>query len=225
MRRIFLVLLVLALAGVIVGCGGDAATTTTESVTTTLAPTTTTMEVTTTTALAGATDITVPLSGAESVPPVQTQASGQITFTLDVVSGGMGYKLEVTNITDVTAAHIHLGAKGANGPVVVPLFNGPPKTGSFSGVLAEGTITPADLTGELQGQGLPGMLTAMQGAGLYANVHTQANPDGEIRGQLELPAGFDSSVLGGMMGGAGLGTTTTGDDANDDMGTTSTSGS
>lgn len=182
MRRLFLGLLMVTLGLLVVGCSSNTTTTTTSApavtdTSATTAPPTTSVSTPT---------VTVPLSGSEVVPPVQTSATGQATFTVDFTGAGVGYKLEVTDLQDVTAAHIHAGAKGVNGPVVVPLFNGPAKTGPFTGVLAEGTITPADLKGDLQGKGLPDLLVLMQGGGLYVNVHTKANPDGEIRGQISL---------------------------------------
>jgi hypothetical protein len=96
----------------------------------------------------------------------------------------------------VTAAHIHLGARGMNGPVVAMLY-GPvsPGGGRKSGVLAEGTITSAVLTGDLAGHPLADLVMAMNAGNTYVNVHTDDGagapgtksgdfPDGEIRGQI-----------------------------------------
>ncbi len=196
MRRLVLGLVVVALGLLVVGCSSNTTTTTSAPATTlTTAAPTTAPPTTAPPAGAAMPTVTVPLSGSDVVPPVQTSASGQATFTIDLTALGISYKLEVTDLVDATAAHIHLGAKGQNGPVVVPLFNGPAKSGSFTGVLAEGTITPADMVGDLQGKGLPDLLALMQSAGLYVNVHTKAHPDGEIRGQITLegvniPAGL-----------------------------------
>jgi hypothetical protein len=152
----------------------------------------------------------VQLTGDEVVPPVNTQASG--TFSLFVEGGPsptgqvrISYELAVKDIADVTAAHIHLAAKGAEGEVVVPLFTGPAKTGNFTGVLAQGAILAADLSGSLAGKSLSDLLAAMQAGGTYVNVHTAANPNGEIRGQIVMTAGGTNP--GSSPAGAGSTTT------------------
>jgi hypothetical protein len=178
---IFAAVLMLAAVAVLGGCGGQTTTTTTAAPTTTQS-----------TAAGGPgggapVRFTVSLSGAEVVPPVQSSASG--TFDLFVEAGPNGqfnisYELNVKDIVDVTAAHIHLGAAGAEGPVVIPLFTGPAKSGSFTGVLAKGSILEKDLTGPLAGKTFADVTAAVLGGQTYVNVHTKANPNGEIRGQI-----------------------------------------
>jgi hypothetical protein len=92
------------------------------------------------------------------------------------------YRLYVRNITDVTAAHIHVGLPGEDGEVVAFLFSGGP-TGEFNGQLAEGIITEADLIGPLAGN-MAELVELLRSGGLYVNVHTVMNPGGEIRGQI-----------------------------------------
>ena len=115
---------------------------------------------------AWAADMKVTLSGANEVPPVATQASGSGTITVNddkTVSGSV-----TTTGIDATAAHIHQGAAGANGGVLIPLT----KNGdTFS-------VPPgAKLTDE-QDQ-------ALRAGNLYVNVHSAAHKDGEIRAQLK----------------------------------------
>ncbi|WP_337134509.1 CHRD domain-containing protein, partial [Staphylococcus aureus] len=83
------------------------------------------------------------------------------------------YKLIVTNIENVVASHIHLAPAGANGPVVAFLY-GPaaPGGGRSDGVLAEGTITAANLVGPLAGHPLSDLIAAMEAGNAYVNVHT-----------------------------------------------------
>jgi CHRD domain len=125
------------------------------------------------------------LSGHGEKPAVTTKAKGEAVFKLSKDGKELSFKLTVKDMENVTAAHIHQGKKGENGPVVVGLFAGPKKEGKFSGVLAEGTIMEKDLKGDLQGKSLDALLQLIKSGGAYVNVHTDAHPDGEIRGQVK----------------------------------------
>jgi Asp-tRNA(Asn)/Glu-tRNA(Gln) amidotransferase A subunit family amidase len=129
------------------------------------------------------TTFTAQLDGDQEVPPTDTDASGSAVFTLNDNKTALQYTLNVTNIYNVTAAHIHLGPAGANGPVVVPLFSGS-EAGPVNGILAEGTIMSDDLTGPLAGMTLDDLVAEMDGGNTYTNVHTGKYPGGEIRGQI-----------------------------------------
>ncbi len=111
-------------------------------------------------------EIRVTLSGANEVPPVNTSASGAGTIFVSAdktISGA----ITTTGITG-TAAHIHLGAAGTNGPVIVPLK----KSGDGGWSVHPGTeITEAQFASFKRGE-------------LYINVHSDAYKAGEIRGQL-----------------------------------------
>ncbi|HEV8376917.1 MAG TPA: CHRD domain-containing protein [Candidatus Polarisedimenticolia bacterium] len=136
------------------------------------------------------------LSGANEVPPRDTTASGQALFRLSDAGTALSYRLIVDDINNVVASHIHLGPAGVNGPVVAFLA-GPldPGGGPVNGILAQGTITAANLVGPLAGQSLGVLVAAMQDGGAYVNVHTNDGidpintgagdfPGGEIRGQV-----------------------------------------
>jgi hypothetical protein len=122
------------------------------------------------------------LSGDGEVPPVDTNAQGQILVD---VSGDMelSYKLIVANIDDVVAAHIHCAAQGENGPVGVTLYSGDPT--SQSGILAEETIMAPDAEDACGWEDIQDVVDAIVAGGAYVNVHTSANAGGEIRGQLD----------------------------------------
>jgi hypothetical protein len=102
----------------------------------------------------------------------------------------------VTNIENVVASHIHVGAAGTNGPVVAFLYgNVPPGGGRVNGRLASGTITAANLVGPMLGASLQDLVAAMTAGNTYVNVHTNDGvaptntgagdfPGGEVRGQL-----------------------------------------
>jgi hypothetical protein len=140
------------------------------------------------------------LSGDQEVPPRDTLAQGQAIFHLSNDSTELDYQLIVANIENVVAAHIHLGAAGVNGPVVAFLAGPfPPGGGRVDGILAQGTITAANLVGPLMGQSLSVLIEAVRTDGTYVNVHTNDGidpintgpgdfPGGEIRGQIA-PAG------------------------------------
>lgn len=88
------------------------------------------------------------LNGDQVVPllPVQTLAQGQVTFQLSPDGTELSYQVIVSNIENVTGAHIHLGAVGGRGARVALLMTPvPPNGGRFSGVLTRGTLTAADL--------------------------------------------------------------------------------
>jgi hypothetical protein len=129
-----------------------------------------------------------PLSGAEEVPPNQSLARGQAVFRLSADGTSLDYRLIVANLADVTQAHIHVAPVGENGAVVVWLYpDAPPPQhtpGLLSGILSTGTITDADLVGQLAGEPLSTLIELMNDDQTYVNVHTSAFPPGEIRGQI-----------------------------------------
>lgn len=121
--------------------------------------------------------------------PVVSQATGQAIFKVSKDGERIEYRLIVTNIENVTMAHIHLAPAGQNGGVVVWLYpDGPPAQlipGRSSGVLATGTITADDLVGSLAGStSLSNLIAAFDAGNAYVNVHTSQFPGGEIRGQI-----------------------------------------
>ena len=127
---------------------------------------------------------TASLSGGGEVPAVDTRARGNAVFHVSRDGSELSYKLIVANISDVVGAHIHLAPVGANGPVVAFLFGFEPPGGRVNGVLAEGTITEADLIGPLTSQSIADLVAEMSAGNTYVNVHTIDFPPGEIRGQI-----------------------------------------
>ena len=109
----------------------------------------------------------VRLSGANEVPPVQTSASGTASVRVSG-DGAVEVKVNVSGMTP-TAAHIHQGAAGANGPVIVPLA----KSGDSMFVSAPGFKMSED------------HIKAYRAGNTYVNVHSAKNPGGEIRAQLK----------------------------------------
>ena len=100
----------------------------------------------------------------------EPNANGTAVIRIRKDAGLVCYRLHVADVTlPTTAAHIHRGAAGVNGPVVVP-FTAPGADGNSSGCA---TADPA-LIDELIGNP----------AGFYVNVHTKEHPAGAIRSQL-----------------------------------------
>ena len=58
-------------------------------------------------------------------------------------------------------------------------------TGQTNAVLSEGTISSSDLEGPMEDRDISDLVLAMSNGVTYVNVHTEANPDGEIRGQIK----------------------------------------
>jgi len=117
------------------------------------------------------------LTPKDEVPSHKTKSSGKAEFKLSKDGKELTYKLTVKDISDTTAAHIHKGKKGENGPPLVGLFSGEKKE-KYSGVLAEGKITEQDLMGDLKGKPLEELVKMMKAGDTYINVHTGAYPDG-----------------------------------------------
>lgn len=128
------------------------------------------------------------LAGGFEVPPVDSRAQGQAIFQLNRDRDELSYRLIVSNIENVTMAHIHLAPAGENGPVVAWLYpSAPPPQlipGRFNGTLATGVITSADLVGPLAGMELSDLVDAIEAGNAYVNVHTSQYPAGEVRGQI-----------------------------------------
>lgn len=105
-------------------------------------------------------------------------------LTLNNQENRLTFRLVVRNINRVTQAHIHLGQRGKNGPIVAFLF-GPSKFGiSVRRGVIRGTLTRNDLVGPLKGKTLRDLVREFERGNAYVNVHTIQNPDGEIRGQV-----------------------------------------
>jgi hypothetical protein len=85
-----------------------------------------------------------------------------------------------TSIEAATAGHIHFGKQGENGPIVVTLFK---YDTPMNEVSENGTITADELEGPMAGKQLTDLAMAGGNGTLYVNIHTEQNPNGEIRGQ------------------------------------------
>ncbi len=122
-------------------------------------------------------------SGFGEVPPVDTDATGRAKFILNRDETKLHFRLNVHDIEGVTQAHIHYGLPNENGPVVAFLFGfADPPLGEVDGRLAKGILTADDIIGVFGD--FTAFVEALRNGDLYLNVHTAANPAGEIRGQI-----------------------------------------
>jgi hypothetical protein len=129
---------------------------------------------------------TAQLNGANETPaPILTGAAGSAEVFLDVDNKEFLVILKVYNFpTGTTASHIHVGGPGLTGPVVI---NFPLPTGVIGDVgtltfrVGQGAFVPRPAQGI---NTLDDMIQAILNGNSYVNVHSQANPGGEIRGPL-----------------------------------------
>jgi hypothetical protein len=112
----------------------------------------------------------IPVTPGQEVADVESDAHG--FFTYRITGDEFCWTLDVSGLsTDAVMAHVHVGARNANGPIVIPLTVEPSTT--FE---TEGCATPAE-------DDLAAL--AANPRGYYVNVHTALYPGGEIRGQLK----------------------------------------
>ena len=124
-------------------------------------------------------NFTAILSSHREVPVFYSAAKGMAEFTVN--GDNVQYSVNPSDIEAVTAGHIHSGKQGENGPILVTLFKNDSPTNEVS---ENGTITTNNLEGPMAGKQLAELATAMSNGETYVNVHTEQNPDGEIRGQI-----------------------------------------
>jgi hypothetical protein len=116
--------------------------------------------------VAGAETMKVELTPAQEVPPVHASSSGSGSITIND-DGAVSGSVTAKGFTP-TAAHIHEGAAGKNGPVIVPFT----KNGDTFSAPAGAKLTPDQMK-------------AFKAGDLYVNIHSAENKGGEVRAQLK----------------------------------------
>lgn len=135
--------------------------------------------------LTGSLQFSARMNGAQEVPAVTTNAYGVSTFTLSKNRDSLCFSLSTTGLSGPSAGvHIHEAAAGQNGGVVLDLSS------YIFGNQGNGVITGAVLT--------PAFIEKMLNGQFYVNLHTNANMNGEVRGQikLETDAGYVANLSG-----------------------------
>jgi len=125
-------------------------------------------------AVAAPEKFSVPLTGAQQVPPVSTTGSGTADLTYDPSTRALSWSVTFSGLSsDATMAHFHgPAATGKNAaPVIWISKQGTPPSSPITG---EATLTPAQAEQFTAGE-------------WYVNVHSKNHPAGEIRGQVNPP--------------------------------------
>lgn len=117
------------------------------------------------------------LEGDQEVPPISTSAVGEASFALNAAHDSLCINVTVKGLSGpLTGAHIHEGRTGGIGPVVIDLTN------NIEGSRISTVITAPDLNSAF--------ISKLMNGDYYINVHTAANPGGEIRGPIVLEADY-----------------------------------
>ncbi|TGE15469.1 CHRD domain-containing protein [Hymenobacter elongatus] len=117
------------------------------------------------------------LEGAQEVPAVATAARGVASFTMNPTRDTLFITASFVGLSGpITGAHVHLGARGISGPIVSGLVF------MLKGNRLQGFLTGSEFDVSKRRKYLLGAY--------YINIHTAANPGGEIRGQIELEKDF-----------------------------------
>lgn len=111
--------------------------------------------------------------GSQETPPVDSAGSSVIVLTLNADQSALTMSAWVTNLDGITMSHIHRGAAMVSGPVIFGIgadYSTQPQVRVWD-ESSSPPLGPTDVTDLLSGN-------------LYYNVHTSANPGGEVRGQI-----------------------------------------
>ena len=111
------------------------------------------------------------LLGSSEVGGGDIDGVGSALIAIDHDTNTINYEISFANLSSITAAHIHAGAAGVNGPVKVN-FGFPP------GLAGSGSFSGAVIDDDAQ------FITALTAGDFYVNVHTSEFPGGALRGQL-----------------------------------------
>lgn len=127
------------------------------------------------------------LSGDAEVPPVTTDATGSATVGIPDDESSIDFDVTWENLSGpATMAHIHYGAADEAGPVMIWLSEVGVSDGSYESPISGSAGEAAFMPVEGGPQSFAEALQAIRDGNTYVNVHTEANPGGEIRGQLEM---------------------------------------
>jgi hypothetical protein len=133
------------------------------------------------------------LAGDNEVPPVETDTTGKFMLRFKDDFTQAGFRLRVNDGQAITQAHLHCAPEGVNGPVVAFLFGMIPGGFDVNGPLASFVLTNANIAAVgadcvphigMEINDLADLAQALRDGNVYVNVHSVANPGGEVRGQV-----------------------------------------
>jgi hypothetical protein len=134
------------------------------------------------------------LRAQNEVPPVSSSAFGSALVTFDFNNSTITWEVTTSGIVSPTLSHIHRGAAGVSGPVII---NFATTAADIPGGRTKGSATIASRqTAQFTAADLTALQTAATANGYYVNVHSQLAPGGEIRGQLVPAKEADLGVAG-----------------------------
>ncbi len=132
-------------------------------------------------------------SGEQEVAPVVTDASGKCELEFDRDLSEVEVEIKIRHIEDenVAGVHFHCGSAGSNGPILLPVMLnagdpgplGPPDGGEIEGELGNADILPGEC-GDLMINNIASFAYAVRNGDVYCNIHSVANPSGEVRAQM-----------------------------------------
>jgi hypothetical protein len=141
------------------------------------------------------------LRGSKETPPNSSNAFGGSLVTLDSINSTLAFEVAPSGISGPTASHIHRGAAGVAGPVIINFATSPAQflNGRVSGSGAISTLQSSSFLAS----DLTALASPSTANGFYVNVHSPAFPGGEIRGQLVPAQEVDIPVAGHVTNGIG----------------------
>jgi hypothetical protein len=149
----------------------------------------------------GAITYAAELRPGNEIPPPNSTAFGSAFVTFDPINNTIAFETNTSGIANPSMAHIHRGAAGVNGPVIINFATNASQIagGRASGagpisVFQSQNILASDLTA---------LANATTAAGYYVNVHSSLAPGGEVRGQLVPANEYDIPIAGRVTNGRG----------------------
>lgn len=137
-------------------------------------------------ASAATTSLTASGTGAQEVPAATASDTIAATLDIDPQAGTITYMVSFQGSEPAVASHIHKGAVGVSGPVVVPLDEAVVNAGGKATVTVDKALAAAIVADP---------------AGYYVNVHTKSHPAGAARGQLTAGGGTTPTAVNAGTGG------------------------
>ena len=139
--------------------------------------------------------IAVLSGGSEAPTAVNTGAHGKAVITIDPAAGEVTWVIDVFNFpSGLTASHIHVGSPGTAGPIIIDFA--PTAVGVSGPFRLAGSTRSFTARPERGIRSMEEAMVAIASGNTYVNVHSQANPGGEIRGQLCPEKGSDNTFNG-----------------------------